>query len=269
MALPGLNISTFSLKELPHLAHLQPEGWPPIQPHYKFYAESGFSFPIKCTIGNDIAGIGSVIFHKETAWLAHIIVDKKFRNQGVGTRITQQLIDIAKKRPCKSILLVATSLGEPVYKKLGFEKESEYIFYSGGMTDSYDNTGIQAYHPDFLQKILELDHILSGENREKLILPHVTQSYLITNNAELSGFYMPGLGEGLIAARNIEAGVALMKLKHRDGTQAIVPEKNHPANSFLINHGFSEFRRGIRMWLGEYVQWRPEMQFGRIGGNLG
>ena len=90
-------------------------------------------FPFKASIENKIVGIGTTILHHETAWLAHIIVHPEYRNRGIGKMITQALVDHSYSKGRKTIYLIATELGLPVYRRLGFESETEYtIFKSKG-----------------------------------------------------------------------------------------------------------------------------------------
>ena len=61
-------------------------------------------------------------------WLAHINVQPGNRNHGLGKLITQFLVDEAQAKNCDTIYLIATDLCEPVYKKVGFETETDYLF---------------------------------------------------------------------------------------------------------------------------------------------
>src|SRR5690242_17103555 len=125
-------IESLTNEDLPQVSGLQPEGWPSIIPSYQFYLQSSFCFPLKLSVDNQLAGVGTAIVHANTAWLAHIIVDPRQRNKGIGTDITKALIQLAEKYYCRTILLLATTLGEPVYTKLGFRKELDYIFLHNG-----------------------------------------------------------------------------------------------------------------------------------------
>ncbi|MBL0009542.1 MAG: GNAT family N-acetyltransferase [Saprospiraceae bacterium] len=100
-------------------------------PAIQFYITSDFCFPIKVSIDHKIAGTGTAIIHHDVAWLAHIIVHPDFRNQGIGKLITESLVKMAHAKSCDTLYLLATELGEPVYRKIGFETETEYLFFKG------------------------------------------------------------------------------------------------------------------------------------------
>lgn len=263
-----LEILPLTLADLPYINHLQPEDWFPIGPYYLFYATSDFCFPIKCVYKSKIVGVGTSILHQKTGWLAHIIVDKEFRNRGIGTMITQSLMD--QLRPmAETMTLLATPLGEPVYHKLGFEKDTAYIFLRDGETHAPAKETIQRFHPGFADPMLKLDRLVSGENRIKLLAPHFTSSSIVTENDEVTGFFMPTLGEGLIIAMTSSAGELLLRLRHNTSNRAVVPIENKTAVRFLLANGFVEYRKAIRMWYGKKITWQPDKIYGRIGGNLG
>jgi ribosomal protein S18 acetylase RimI-like enzyme len=263
-----LEIRSFDLSDINDISHLQPEGWLPIQPYYHFYTRHNFCYPIKCVAHNKIVGIGSAIVHDHTGWLAHIIVDKDYRNQGIGTVITETLMN--QLGPLvRTMHLLATPLGEPVYHKLGFQKDTAYVFLRDGKTEVNLGQQIKAFEPKFKDSVLRLDNIVSGENRGRLLEPHLEHAKIIVESGDVIGIFIRELGEGLVMALTQEAGEALLAMKHSDSAYASFPMENEVAAKFLVNHGFVEFRKAIRMYYGEKIHWQPDKLFGRIGGNLG
>ena len=124
-----MEIQDLKQSEVGLLIDLQPQGWRDISPIFDFYSKSAFCFPVKATIDNKIVGIGTTVIHNDIAWLAHIIVHHDNRNKGIGQLITQTLVDSSKAKKCHTIYLIATDLGAPVYEKIGFETETEYLFF--------------------------------------------------------------------------------------------------------------------------------------------
>lgn len=252
------------------LLPLQPDGWRPIIPCYEFYVATRYCNPIKCVIDGRIVAIGSSIEHRGTAWLAHIIVHNLFRRQGIGTAITQVLMDhLLKNRPVKSIHLIATPIGEPLYRQLGFLRASEYVFLRGGSTLVDAETSIESFSPRHRKAGIKMDYETTSEERAELLEPHWKNGCFTTKGGRLTGFYMPTLGEGFILAISQESGLALLRRKHSDGSPGVIPEENTNAISCLAASGFSEYRRGIRMVYGQHLPWYPKRIYGRIGGNLG
>ena len=116
-------------EDIQEIGRLQPEGWSDIIPEFEYYTTSEFCFPIKVTAENHIIGVGVAILFRRTCWLAHIIVDEKYRNRGIGSRITQALLNHPACKSVDSFLLFATEMGFPIYKRVGFRSVDEYLFF--------------------------------------------------------------------------------------------------------------------------------------------
>lgn len=263
-----MRIEVLTIGDITCLDGLQPEGWLPIVPYYEFYVRSKFCSPVKCTAARKIVGIGAAIVHEKTGWLAHIIVDEAFRRQGVGTAITRRLMELLRGFGVGSMLLVSTPVGEGLYRNLGFQKESEYVFLKGGITPLPDRATI-AFEPEFRKTGLELDFLATQEQRSELLEPHWGNACCIVSGNRMEGFFMPTLGEGYILSETVDAGLELLRKKHCDGRFGVIPLANQGAIRYLHESGFEEYRRGIRMVHGKALDWHPEMIYGRVGGNLG
>jgi GNAT superfamily N-acetyltransferase len=266
-----MKTESLNISDLKRLTDLQPSDWPDIIPYFYFYLNSDYCDPIKVEVDNSIVGIGTSIKHKESAWLAHIIVHPEYRCRGIGTEITNTLVNKLKMQRFNTIFLIATNLGEPLYRKTGFEKETEYLFFKEGKYS--DNTKgsdkIVPYNEKHGQNLLALDKKVSGEKREVLLISHLPNTVLAKTGNKVNGFYMPTLGEGLIVASDPEAGIELMKVKYSTVSKAILPMENKTGIEFHLKNGFTEYLKGTRMRYGKEIIWHPEMLYSRIGGNLG
>jgi GNAT superfamily N-acetyltransferase len=263
-------IASFTSYDLDAVAGLQPDGWPDIFPSIEYYCKSDFCFPVKATLGGKVVGTGTAIIHGHTAWLAHIIVRPDYRNAGIGSAITKALIELGQKNYCRSLLLIATTLGEPVYKKFGFEVETKYLFFDHGISQPPEaSSEISAFQKRQEDALFELDRFVSGEDRKKLLHEHLNNTTVFVENNQLKGFYMPALGEGLIIADSPAAGLALMKLRTASTNKFCIPMQNKSALNFLSQHGFTEYRQASRMIFGEKVKWDGSKIYSRVGGNLG
>jgi GNAT superfamily N-acetyltransferase len=265
-----ITIQPLTEADLPDVGSLQPEGWGDILPFIKFYCLSSFCFPLKAVINGRTVGVGTAINHLNTAWLAHIIVHKDYRNNGVGMAITKALIDVASSLPCKTLFLLATELGEPVYKKLGFTIQSQYLFLDNGLPpETFSNGNVTVYQPTYQDAVLRMDREASGENREKILRLHIADAKLFVIDGQLLGFYLPTLGDGLIISDSAEAGIELMKCRREINQNFCVPEDNTVAIEFLKGLGYKEKGRAARMILGREITWDGRRIYNRIGGNLG
>jgi GNAT superfamily N-acetyltransferase len=289
---------TLTPTDLPAVALLQPAGWGDILPAHHMYLAADTCFPIKVVDDDQICGIGTVIINNDAAWLAHIIVNPEQRNKGVGTFITRSLMDTALDKSCSTLSLIATDLGAPVYEKLGFINDGEYLFFkdlisrdprvvnasedagvitgtrdAGVVSETRDEGmipgNILRYEERFKKDLLKLDHELSAEDRASFLEQHLLTGYVYLNGDSIEGFYLPAAGEGLVLARSPQAGVELMKLRLSNVNHAVFPVNNTIARNFYEQHGNSHLRRAKRMVFGRKRNWHPDCLYNRIGGNFG
>ncbi len=267
-----MEILPFLSSDLPYLTDLQPEGWPEIFPEFQYYVHSSFCFPIKVIVDEKVVGIGASI-HRDgkTAWLAHIIVHPAYRQRGIGFRITQHLVTQLQAQYYTTLSLIATEAGYPVYNKIGFRTETEYIFFQGNLlvTPSAPSPFLVPCTAPYRNEVMQMDRLISGENREVQLAEHLSDAFLYVKNGQIEGGYFPTWGEGLIIATSTHAGLELMALRLQKHDRAVLPKENRLATQFLLMHQFQEVRRAYRMVLGEQRPWYPSMVYNRIKGALG
>lgn len=266
-----MDIQNLEHIDINFISDFLPIGWEGVIPTIDSYTNSNFCFPIKVCIDKKIVGIGTTIIHNKTAWLAHIIVHPDYRNQSIGKVITQTLVDTSYSKDCETIYLLATELGEPVYKKIGFEMETEYIvFKSEGTNGTFMNSdNIVAINSGFKKQVSELDRQVSGEDRILLLEQNLSDGFLYLQDNEVQGFYLPNLGDGLIIATTNSVGQELMKLRLKSKGFASFPIDNLSAIEFMHQNNFNQVRTQKRMRLGKKRNWQPKNIYNRIGGNLG
>lgn len=267
-----MQLERITNRDLDKVKHLQPEGWSDIVPDITFYVTSGFCNPVKMTDGDSIAGIGASIRFDRTAWLAHIIVDQRYRNRGIGFQIVSKLLADLETSGTDTCLLTATELGQPVYTRAGFRNVGEYVFLN--REKSWEKAPVSPFIVDFREEfrhaVYTMDVKATGEKRELLLAPFLTTAKLYVRENRLTGYLIPGLREGLIIAENDEAGFALMNVKFAIADKAALPADNKKGIEFLQKWGFAATgKKGTRMVRGKDIPWKPEMIYSRIGGNVG
>jgi GNAT superfamily N-acetyltransferase len=267
-----MQFETITYKDLDEIRNLQPDGWPDIIPDFEFYIRSPFCHAVKAKMSDRIVGTGAFILHEKTSWIAHIIVDTNHRNQGIGRKIVDYLLENFFAKSAETCLLIATELGKPVYVKSGFREVTEYYFFkrhTDGNTYPVSER-ICACKKEHHTDIFALDNKISGENRKSLLKDYLDNSMVYVENNQVLGCYIPDLKEGLIIADTTEAGLQLMKIKYSKIHKAVLPSDNMEGINFLKQNGFTKMERvGTRMLLGKDIPWIPQKLYSRIGGNLG
>lgn len=266
-----MQISQFTNRDIDTLSQVQPADWPDISPHMSFYARHNWCMPIKISENKELLGIGALIFFRNTAWLAHIIVNEKHRGKGIGSLIVTSLLDIAEERACQTLSLIATDLGYPVYKKFGFNTQESYAVYARQrvMEEHALSDHIIPYDMSYYDELLELDLKASGEPRAQLLDLSLQDVLLFRKGDRLEGAFFPNLGEGMIIAETSEAGVALLKKKCTKAEKLVLPESNSIAIRYLEDSSYKSVKTVARMVKGIPFEWQPQMFYSRIGGNLG
>ena len=267
-----MNILPFHIQDLPFVRHLQPEGWKDITVSMIEYCQQSFCKPIKVVDQDSIIAIGALILHGSTAWLGHIIVGESYRGQGIGGKVVRYLVDIGTNLGASSINLVATSLGEPVYKKVGFRKVGTYHVFKrhNDFLPKPLSNRLQIATAAHFDEILKLDGDITGEDRRGLIGNHLSKAIIVTQEGSVEGYYFPQLGQGPIYAKTKQAGLELMGLKYSTIDSGGLPSENTAGIQFLIENGFEQENNApLRMTLGDETYWNPTSIFSRIGGNYG
>jgi len=264
-----IKIRNFEKSDLSQINYLQPDGWKDIIYYFKFFEEANFCFPVVAEVDNKIVGIANCLLNKDSGWISHIIVSDKFRNQGLGFKLTKHVMEILAEKNCISQLLIATKMGENLYERLGFKKSNLYNFYIGKQLNYPINDNIRLLNNSDIGEILELDLNLSGEVRENMILQFIYNGYVYekNNSGKILGYFLPDLGDGVVLASNINAGIELLKLKHTlYNCKTVLPETNQAGKEFFVQNGFELDNQAYRMVYGEEVDWKPQSVFCRIGG---
>jgi len=258
--------------ELPLIKDFPPSDWNlDLEKEYCKHYDHDYFYPIVATINSTIVGTGIAVINDNVTWLGTIIVREDYRNNGIGKLITNHLIDYSKSKGIETILLFATELGLPIYQKLGFQHDLNYL--------SFKSNTIFKFHPEFKSisritkkdylQILELDYVITGEKRKELLTSILNTGFKYKDGI-IKGFYLPDFGKGLIIANSENAGLELLefKLTHNQST-VCVPETNERAINFLTSIGFYQYLKIPRMYLDKNIIWDSKNVYSRGCGHLG
>lgn len=229
--------------------------------------------PLAAEVDGRTVGCAEGLLQGNAGWLGNIIVLPEFRGHGIGRALTESLVALFKRKGVQYQILVATPLGEPIYRKLGFETVSQYLFFekqdAPGSLDAVP--GVRPLTAVDYEDVFALDRLVTGEIRSPFLRGFLQAAWAHVDSAgQLDGYYLPQLGNGLVIARNDAAGLALMRHKHNQGPGAsCVPEQNAMATAFLQGNRFGEAWRAPRMTLGPDLRWQPEHVYSRGSGYCG
>jgi len=266
-----MRFEDFKPADLTFLHEFEPPGWGDLVPRFQYFLKSSFCQPIKAVLGNEMVAIGTNLLHENTAWLACVIVHPNHRSKGYGNLITERLIKNSVGPHIKTLYLDATEMGYPVYTKLGFEVETEYVHLKSLQVFDGQKTSdrILDFDEKYRNEIFRVDQAISGENRRKSFNGHVNNAKVFVENGHVTGFYLPTFADGPIMALTETAGTELMKYRFGDKSYAILPIDNETGLKTLHQNGFEPYRTSKRMRWGPERTVLPYKMYNRVNGQLG
>ena len=220
------------------------------------------------------------------AWIAMVLVDKTVRGQGIGKQMVEHAIEYLDRRQVETIRLDATSLGEPLYRKLGFHADYEVVRYCKiPVSEKYDLENILPISVEdrVTPELISLDQRITGTNRKFFITDLVRESgspfYYKVNEADnLVGYTGSRKGNtaiqiGPAMAFSPNVGRQLMDTITSDFSEVRayidIPVENKSATKWAKTNGFKEQRRFMRMSRGKKVLDLPELIWASSGPEKG
>src|ERR1044071_3922763 len=112
-----------------------------------------------------LVGTTTTTIYGELAWIGMVLVQPQERGQGIAAALMKVALDYLNGK-VETIKLDATSLGQPVYEKFGFQVESEIERWAGSSTGP--EAQVVMDH-GAVQDLLSLDRIAFNADRSKLL----------------------------------------------------------------------------------------------------
>jgi len=246
--------------------------------------------PMVAEVGRTIAGTVVATRHGFTGWIGLVFVSEDQRRAGLGSALTKAALERLEQAACRTISLVATDMGRPIYERLGFEVVGRYIGLTrpGAPTDGDDDGATaRAFHLRDLDAVCRLDAWATGEDRSHLLQAIALEGAGIVVDAasgsrrlrgggpRIRGFSLPSGWGGwpTIAATPGDALLLLEGIRRTRGTDRAlhnaVLEQNVPGRRLLLDAGWQETWRGVRMIRGEPLDWHPDAIYGQFNFGLG
>jgi GNAT superfamily N-acetyltransferase len=227
-----------------------------------------------------IVGTGVTTINGRVGWIGTIWVAPSFRGQGLGRALTQMTIDTAEAAGCRTLLLVATERGRPLYESMGFEVQTWYrTMEAPGLeaNDVEDAAGVRTFEPDDLDAITALDAAATGEDRRVVIadLAQPDGARVLDRDGSVHGFVIRApWGGGATVASSVDDAMAILRVRRiasgpgRRVRCGIVLDNEAGAHA-LEAGGWTEAWRAPRLIRGEPLRWQPERLWGQFNHAMG
>jgi predicted N-acetyltransferase YhbS len=269
------------------------------------YARAGFSARLAGVVGFARARLGGEVFVADldgelvgvaataqfgaSGWVGGVAVTPERRRAGLGGALTEAVVAQLRDRRAATVQLLATELGRPVYERIGFAAEAEYVTLTGPPVPGVAGVvpvpgrggevrgpagaggtpaaGVRAGRPGDRAAVLALDRLATGEDRTRLVSALWPAGALVAGEGALRGYHLasPWRSGGATVAADAEAGLALLEAVRRSGAEELsvsLPAGNRAGRSALEAAGFQARSATTRMRLGPPLAWRPEAVFG-------
>lgn len=221
--------------------------------YFSRYMSKKYYHPFIIKKEDETCGVSQLIVNDKISWLGLIVVLELHQGKGLGRAMTEQLIKTGRELGCQTQLLFATEMGEPLYRKLGFEYDEYYIYAKPPLDlPHFEIEGVIRYEPFMEKEFFKLDQKLSGESRRAFLSDYLNNCFVFFQDGKIQGYYLPELGNGLLNADNTESAINLMKFKiNKSQRFFIIPESNKVGIDFLKSIGYFFDKKVPRMYYGK------------------
>jgi predicted GNAT family acetyltransferase len=124
--------------------------------------------------GKIVGTATTISYENRFAWIGMVLVDPKYRKQGIGTELLKKTIEYLDGSHMATMKLDATPQGKPIYTKLGFVEEYEIERWILKRTPGANVTGASSVSAPINEKqraqIFRMDKELFGADRSFLLM---------------------------------------------------------------------------------------------------
>jgi GNAT superfamily N-acetyltransferase len=226
-----------------------------------------------------IAGTGIATLNGRVGWIGTIWVDPAWRRRGVGLALTEATIDAAEGAGCRTLVLVATDAGRPMYERIGFEVQTTYrILEAPGLPPAAPDPRVREFRADDLAPMSALDTAATGEDRSHLLTAFAapeTARCVERADGTLGGFVVraPWGGGATIASDPLDAESILLARRLSAGparrVRAGLLAENKAGLERLARDGWVEAWHAPRLVRGEALDWQPAAIWGQFNHAMG
>ncbi len=224
-------------------------------------------------------GTAVATINGSVGWIGTVWVRSDRRGGGLGKALTASVVDAAEAAGCRTLVLVATEAGRPLYEGLGFRVETWYVTVEApGLPPGPDDPRIRPFAVGDLPEMARLDAAATGEDRRHLLASFANpldSRVMDDGRGGLAGFVVRApWGGGATVAPDPSDALALLDARRRTSgpdrhVRAGVVLENADGLDRLQAAGWTEAWRAPRLIRGEPPDWHPEDIWGQFNHALG
>jgi len=251
--------------------------WGDRGPFFDFVAAHASCRPIVADEDGELVGTGVGTVNGSVGWVGTIYVVPERRGRGIGRALTEAVVSDLEAAGCRTLVLVATRAGMPVYERLGFRLQTHYVTLEAGGVPGPEHA-IRSFAPDDLPAMAALDEAATGEDRRHLLaaLAAPDTCRVVEEPAgRVAGFVLRApWGGGATIARDQTTALRILAGRRAAAdparlVRAGLPAENEAGIARLLELGWVRGYEAPRMIRGEAAPWHPEMVWGQFNMALG
>ena len=277
-----MNIRTMTAADIPIAMRLKAQNnWNQLEADWRRQLDLE---PTGCFVAESeeshVVGTACACVFGDVAFINFVLVDQAVRGKGIGTALMKCVIQYLEERGVATIRLDATSLGQPLYEKLGFVGEFTLERYEGFLPKKDDELNLPGNKRSGrvtpltfgdLQALFDLDEMVTATRREKL-LRHIFDSapqngLKYAPDGKLKGFclFRPGSNAWQIGPvqGTVGAGLHMLSIvkRHLAGERVYidVPKAHEVAVIVAQSLGLNLQRSFLRMCRGKSLADREHL----------
>jgi GNAT superfamily N-acetyltransferase len=259
-------------------------GWGDRTLFFRFVTAAPACRPFVAEIDGQIVGTGVGTVNGPVGWVGTIFVTPDRRGHGLGIALTQTVVDMLDAAGCRTLVLVATEQGRPMYERIGFAVQTTYRTVEGpGLAaddgaDAATGGRVRPFTGADLDTMARLDRAATGEDRRHLLeafAAPVSARCLIRPDGGIRGFVVRApWGGGATVAPDPDDAIAILEARRR----AVGPERrvragvlaeNEAGHRRLIELGWTDAWSAPRLLRGVPLEWDPTALWGQFNHALG
>jgi predicted N-acetyltransferase YhbS len=255
------------------------EDWGDRRRNLEFVTAHAETRPVVAEADGGIVGTSVLSVNGTVGWIGTVWVDPAWRRRGIGLDLTRATIDEAEAAGCRTLVLVATEAGRPLYERLGFEVQTWYrILQIDGLNGAAADPRVRPFRAEDLGAMTALDSTATGEDRAHLLQAFAaadTTRVVDRADGTLGGFVVraPWGGGATIAPRVEDAEAILHARRVASGSaghvRAGLLAENGVGLERLAALGWTESWKAPRLIRGEPLVWDPSAIWGQFNHALG
>jgi len=262
------------------------EDWGDRRTWFEFVTSQPACRPIVAELDGVLVGTGVGTANGSVGWVGTIFVAGAERRRGFGRALTEAVCDELAAAGCRTLILVSTTEGLPLYESLGFEPETHYrILEAAGRPLSQSppeaaggGPVVRPFRPDDLAAMVALDRTATGEDRAHALRRFATpasSTVLERADGTIAGFVVRApWGGGATIAPDPDDAVRILEARRIAAgpggrVRVGLVDENIAGLARLEGEGLHPVWSAPRLVRGEPLEWRPDWIWGQFNHAMG